>query len=41
MIILDTVKGHGVPWAEDKGVGSHSFAISEQQWREFCGKEND
>ncbi|MDE6549953.1 MAG: transketolase [Clostridia bacterium] len=41
VIILDTIKGHGVPWAEDKGVGSHSFAISESQWREFCGKEKD
>ena len=41
IIILDTVKGYGVPWAADKGVGSHSFAISEAQWREYCGKEED
>lgn len=41
MIVLDTIKGYGVPWAADKGVGSHSFSISEAQWREYCGKEND
>ncbi|MEG1535936.1 MAG: transketolase [Clostridia bacterium] len=39
LIVLDTVKGYGVPWAEDKGVGSHSFSISEEQWRAYCGKE--
>lgn len=40
-IVLDTVKGHGVPFAESKGVGSHSFSISEAEWREFCNKEAD
>ena len=40
-VIMDTVKGYGVPWAEERKVGSHSFAITEQQWREFCGKEAD
>ncbi len=40
-IVLDTVKGHGVPFAVSKGVGSHSFSISEAEWREFCGKEAD
>ncbi len=41
LIVLDTVKGYGVDWAVDKGVGSHSFSISEQQWREYCGKKED
>lgn len=41
LIVLDTVKGYGVDWAVSKGVGSHSFAISEAQWREFCGKKED
>ena len=40
-VIMDTIKGYGVPWAESRKVGSHSFAISEEQWREFCGKEAD
>ncbi|MEG1395262.1 MAG: transketolase [Clostridia bacterium] len=39
LIVLDTVKGYGVPWATEKGVGSHSFSISEEQWRAYCGKE--
>lgn len=40
-IVMDTIKGYGVPWAESKGVGSHSFSISEEQWREYCNKEKD
>ena len=40
-IVMDTIKGYGVPWAENKGVGSHSFSISEKEWREFCDKETD
>lgn len=38
LIILETRKGCGVPFAEEKGVGSHNFAIDEQTWRAFCGK---
>lgn len=40
-IVMDTIKGYGVPWAVSKGVGSHSFSISEKEWREFCNKETD
>ncbi len=41
LIVLDTVKGFGVDWVSGKGVGCHSMTISEEQWRKFCGKEND
>ena len=41
MIILDTVKGYGVDWVSEKGYACHSMSVTEQQWREFCGKEED
>ncbi|MDE7079976.1 MAG: transketolase [Clostridia bacterium] len=41
LIVLDTIKGYGVDWVSSKGFGCHSMSISEEQWREFCGKEND
>lgn len=41
IIILDTIKGYGVPFAVEKGVGSHNFAIDEQTWREFCNKKEE
>ncbi|MDE7215875.1 MAG: transketolase [Clostridia bacterium] len=41
LIVLDTVKGFGVDWVSEKGVGCHSMSVSEEQWRKFCGKEKD
>lgn len=41
LIILDTIKGYGVDWVSGKGAGCHSMAITEEQWREFCGKEGE
>ncbi len=41
LIVLDTIKGYGVDWVSEKGFGCHSMSISEEQWREFCGKEKD
>ena len=41
LIVLDTIKGYGVDWVSSKGFGCHSMSISEEQWREFCGKEKD
>lgn len=40
LIILDTIKGYGVDWVSSKGAGCHSMSITEEQWREFCGKED-
>lgn len=40
-IVMDTIKGYGVDWVAEKLVGSHSCTITEQQWREYCNKEND
>lgn len=39
LIGMNTVKGFGVEWAANKGVGSHSFSISEAEWKAFCNKE--
>lgn len=39
LIILDTIKGYGVDWVAAKGAACHSMSITEEQWREFCGKE--
>ncbi|MDE7190875.1 MAG: transketolase [Clostridia bacterium] len=41
LIILDTIKGYGVDWVSSKGAGCHSMSITEEQWREFCGKEDE
>ncbi|MDE6276116.1 MAG: transketolase [Clostridia bacterium] len=41
LIILDTIKGYGVDFVSSKGAGCHSMAITEEQWREFCGKEDE
>ena len=41
LIILDTIKGYGVDWVSSKGAGCHSMSITEEQWREFCGKEGE
>ena len=41
LIILDTIKGYGVDFVSSKGVGCHSMSITEEQWREFCGKEDE
>lgn len=41
LVILDTIKGYGVDWVASKGYSCHSMSISEEQWREFCGKEKD
>lgn len=41
LIILDTIKGYGVEWVSSKGAGCHSMSITEEQWREFCGKEGE
>ncbi|MDE6472513.1 MAG: transketolase [Clostridia bacterium] len=40
LIVLDTIKGYGVDWVSSKGAGCHSMSITEEQWREFCGKED-
>lgn len=39
LIILDTIKGYGVPFAVEKGIGSHNFNIDEATWRAFCNKK--
>ena len=31
MIVLNTIKGKGVPFVEDAKVGSHSMPISKEQ----------
>ncbi len=41
LIIMDTIKGYGVDWVSSKGYGCHSMSITEEQWRNFCQKEND
>lgn len=41
LIILDTIKGYGVDWVSSKGAVCHSMSITEEQWREFCGKEGE
>ena len=41
LIILDTIKGYGVDFVSSKGAGCHSMSITEEQWREFCGKEDE
>ncbi|MDE5756562.1 MAG: transketolase [Clostridia bacterium] len=41
LIILDTIKGYGVDFVASKGAGCHSMSITEEQWREFCGKEDE
>jgi transketolase len=32
MIVLNTVKGKGVAFAEQAGVGNHNMAVSREQW---------
>lgn len=41
LIVLDTIKGYGADFVSCKGYGCHSMAISEEQWRAYCGKEKD
>lgn len=38
LIIMDTVKGYGWDLAIGKCVGSHSFSITEEEWKCYCCK---
>jgi len=39
LIVMDTIKGCGWKVAEDKKLGNHNFAVTEEEWKCFCGKE--
>lgn len=41
LIILDTIKGKGFPYAIEKGIGSHNMGYDETTWRTFCKKWED
>ena len=39
LIVLDTIKGKGIDWVENKAPGNHSLPISDVQCKEYCAKE--
>ena len=40
-IILETIKGYGFRYAEEKGTGCHNMKIGEEEWRQYCGCEEE